>query len=132
MAKNNKRKYAAVALGIIGIAGLGLASAATLDVNQSSPLVGIDTDNGCDTDGVNVAYTTSFNGTSFGVSSVEVTAINTACANKTITVYVQDNSATPVTLDTVTATLDASGAASLATTVAVDAEDVYTAAVSIN
>lgn len=135
MAKNTKRKYAAIALGIVGIAGLSLASAAQLDVNQNSPLVGVSAvDNGCDTDGVNVSYTTAFNGTNFTVSAVNVSNINALCVGKTITVYVQDKTApTPVTLGTAAGTLTSATSVTLTPTpLTIDAKDVYAAAVSIN
>ncbi|WP_430868381.1 hypothetical protein [Demequina aurantiaca] len=135
--KNNKRKYAAVALGIVGIAGLSLASAAQLNVTQTSPLVGIGVDNGCDTDGVNVAYTTSFASNSFKVDTIKVTGIDAACTGKTITVYVQNNASTPVTLGTGATTLTAATSVTLTPTATspattINPANVYGAAVSIN
>lgn len=138
MAKNNnKRKYAAVALGIIGIAGLGLASAAQLTVNQASPLVGIGVDNGCDTDGVDVSYTTSFANNAFKVDTIRVSNISTACAGKTINVYVQNNAATPVTLGTGAGVLTSATSVTLTPTAitpatTINPANVYGAAVSIN
>ena len=53
---NNRRKSAAIALAVIGIAGLSLASASTLTVNSSSIAAGTVAVTGCDT-AVNVGYT---------------------------------------------------------------------------
>ncbi|WP_062213358.1 hypothetical protein [Demequina oxidasica] len=136
MAKNNKRKYAAIALGIVGIAGLGLASAAQLTVNQSSPLVGIGTDNGCDTNGVDVSYTSSFANNAFKVDTVKVSGIDANCANKTITVYVQNNAATPVTLGTAAGNITGTSVTLTPTPTSpatkIDPANVYGAAVSIS
>jgi hypothetical protein len=133
--KNNKRKYAAVALGIVGIAGLSLASAATLNVNEASPLVGVSTGNECDT-AVDVAYTTTFTAGAFKVTEVKVSGIAAACAGQPIKVYVLDNTApTAATLATVSGTVPTGTgdqSLTLAVTSAVSASTVYNAAVAIS
>lgn len=130
--KNNKRKYAAVVLGIVGIAGLSLASAATLGVTQESPLVGVSLTAECDT-AVNVDYTTAFNAgatPNFSVSSINVTDISDECDGDTITVHVLNNSGTQV--GTATGTLDDSGVANLTPAAALNAANVYEIAVAIS
>lgn len=127
--KTNKRKYAAVALGIVGIAGLSLASAAQLNVNESSPLVGVSTGAECDTV-VDVAYTTSFAAGAFTVDSVDVSDVHADCDGKDIIVYVLDNAG--VQVGTATGTVDGTGAVSLTPAAAIDAADVYQAAVAIS
>src|SRR5690606_35067545 len=57
--KNNSRKVLAVALGIVGVAGLSLASASTLTVNVNDDNIAVGTntfDAACD-DAVTVDYT---------------------------------------------------------------------------
>ncbi|WP_061961597.1 hypothetical protein [Demequina flava] len=131
MAENkiNARKYAAVALGIVGIAGLSLASAAQLTVNEDSPLVGVSDSTDCD-DAVFVAYETSFGAGGFTVDSIEVSGIASACAGEEINVYVLNDVDTQI--GTATGIADATGAVSLTPAATIDAEAVYEAAVSIN
>lgn len=138
MAENkiNARKYAAVALGIVGIAGLSLASAAQLTVNEDSPLVGVSESTDCDT-AVDVAYETSYAGSgAFVVDSVEVSGINDKCDGKEINVYILDNNGNE--LGSASGAVGTSGAVSLTTITptapasSVNAEQVYEAAVSIN
>jgi hypothetical protein len=61
--KKNSRKVLAVALGIMGIAGLSLASASQLNITATPSTnfaTGLQSFTGpCDTDGVNVAYNTA-------------------------------------------------------------------------
>lgn len=127
--KNSKRKYAAVALGIVGIAGLSLASAAQLNVNETSPLVGVGTENECD-GAVDVAYTTSFAAGAFSVASIEVSDIHADCAGTDIDVYVLDDSGDQV--GSATGTVDGTGSVTLTPAAAIDAVDVYQAAVAIS
>jgi hypothetical protein len=128
--KNNTRKYAAIALGIVGIAGLSLASAATLNVTENSPLVGVSTGAECD-DAVTVSYTTSFDETTgtFAVDSIEVTDVLAACDGKSIEVYVLNNDGDEVGTgsDTISG-----GGATITPDAAINAASVYQAAVAIS
>lgn len=128
--KNSTRKYAAVALGIVGIAGLSLASAATLTVDESSPLVGVSTGAECD-DAVTVSYTTSFNEATgaFAVDSIDVSDVLAACNGKSIQVYVLDDNGDQVGTGSTTI---AGGAATITPAAAIDAAEVYQAAVAIS
>ncbi|WP_062077891.1 hypothetical protein [Demequina globuliformis] len=130
--KNSARKYAAVALGLVGIAGLSLASAAQLTVNEDSPLVGVSTGAECDT-AVNVDYTTTYAGGVFSAATVEVSDINVAspggCVGRELIVYVLDVSG--ATLAEVKTTIDAASE-SINLPTGVNAAAVRNAAVAIN
>src|SRR5690606_28698224 len=54
--KSNSRKSLALALGIVGVAGLSMASAASIDVDSTEIAAGSDTFLDCDADGVDVTY----------------------------------------------------------------------------
>ncbi len=75
---NNRRKSAAIALAVIGIAGLSLASASTLTINSGSIAAGTVSVTGCD-DAVDVDYTFGLNGMDYEVTDVVVSDIATAC-----------------------------------------------------
>jgi hypothetical protein len=77
---STRRKSAAIALAVVGIAGLSLASAATLNINSNSLAAGTINVSGCD-DAVDVDYTTVYNaGTkTYDVSAVVVSDIAAIC-----------------------------------------------------
>lgn len=84
--KNNSRKALAVALGIMGVAGLSLASASQLNITATSDNLATGTQTfaaACDTD-VSVAYTTgtAANGTATYTGYV-VSGIADACMTAT-------------------------------------------------
>ena len=81
---STRRKSAAIALAVIGIAGLSLAAAATLDVNGGTLQAGTSLDAACDTDGVTIAYTTSVVVGAYTVSALTIKDVEVACAGKTI------------------------------------------------
>jgi len=86
---STRRKSAAIALAIVGIAGLSLAAAAQLNVSSDSLGAGAVTVTSCDSD-VNLSYT---------VSGMDVTAVtvedvdDTACVNQLIGLTVEGVSA---------------------------------------
>jgi hypothetical protein len=133
--KNNKRKYAAIALGIVGIAGLSLASAAQLNVTDSSPLVGVSVNGECQpaAEVVNVAYDTSFTNGAFNITNIKLTGINAACNGKPVTVYMLNQAGAQVGA-TFSGTAAAAGVTIPVPTTPtpVNAASVYSAAVSIN
>lgn len=121
--KNNTRKYAAIALGIVGIAGLSLASAAQLNVTTEEIAVGSDTFSACDTDGINVGYTTgTFAAGSLPVSGIVVGSgsgaanlVDDACDGLNYTVSVLDGAGAPISGQTYTGVIGlASGSFSIA------------------
>lgn len=81
--KKNSRKALAVALGIMGIAGLSLASASQLNITTSDNLAtGTQVfGSSCD-DAVNVAYTSGGTATAPNYTGVDISGIATACATK--------------------------------------------------
>ena len=88
--KNRSRKSLAVALAIVGVAGLSMASAAQLSVTSDEVVAGVDTFVACDSD-VSVHYTNAYdsNTATFVVSDVVVDDLDAgACTGKTVTVNV--------------------------------------------
>ncbi len=79
--RNNSRKSLAIALGIVGVAGLSMASAAQLTVNNDDLAAGVSVVGTCD-NAVDVAFTTSYDATlgAYKVSTVTVSNIAAACA----------------------------------------------------
>jgi hypothetical protein len=98
----NSRKSLALALAVVGVAGLSMASAAQLTVTSTDVVAGVDTVADCDADGVTVSYSPTYtssvpgytvnavtigdlDGTCTGTVSVTVTgAANAALANGSI------------------------------------------------
>lgn len=83
--KKNSRKVLAVALGIMGIAGLSLASASQLNITASGDNIATGLGSftaACDT-AVSAAYTTTT--APFAYAGVDVSGISDACYDKTLT-----------------------------------------------
>ena len=81
---STRRKSAAIALAVVGIAGLSLASAAQLTVNSSTLQAGTTTVATCDADGVTVGYTNAFSTGQYRTTAVAVSGINALCDTGTI------------------------------------------------
>ncbi len=95
--KKNSRKALAVALGIMGVAGLSVASASTLNLTAGNEVaIGTDTFAECDTDGVDVNYTYYDNAGSYEIDTVYITAIDTACNGQDIQFDLQDDTTAPL------------------------------------
>ncbi|WP_062136253.1 hypothetical protein [Demequina aestuarii] len=93
--KHNKRKFAAVALALVGVAGLSVASAATLTVDAGDEVaIGTDTFAACDTDGVTVDYTYAPVGSAFQIADLSVGAIDTDCNGEDIQVVLSSSAGT--------------------------------------
>ncbi|MDN4480124.1 hypothetical protein [Demequina muriae] len=93
--KHNKRKFAALALALVGVAGLSVASAATLTVDAANEVaIGTDTFAACDTDGVTVDYTYAQVGTDFEIADLTVGAIDTGCNGEPISVVLENTAGT--------------------------------------
>ncbi|MFV0633727.1 hypothetical protein [Demequina sp.] len=83
----SKRKSAAVALAVLGVAGLTLATAAELNVRASNEVaIGADTFAQCDTDGVAVDYSYSKHGDIYAIDALTVTGIADTCTGEPIAV----------------------------------------------
>jgi hypothetical protein len=97
--KSNKgRKSAAIALAIVGVAGLSLASAAQLTVNDSSLGAGNSIVTSCQPVGtpITVSYTSGFVAGTLATGTYKTTAVNLgaivpACGGKTLNLTVVDS-----------------------------------------
>ncbi len=103
--KKNSRKALAVALGIMGIAGLSVASASSLDLTAGNEVaIGVDTFAPCDLDGVDVNYSYAANAATtsgYGITTVTVSSISTDCNGKDIKLVLDtagDSTVDPVVL----------------------------------
>jgi hypothetical protein len=82
--KNRSRKSLAVALAIVGVAGLSMASAAQLNVTSDTVAAGVSVVSACDST-VTVSYGTAFVGGAYTVSSVTVNGVGgSACNGRTL------------------------------------------------
>ncbi|HEY3437342.1 MAG TPA: hypothetical protein VGK35_06610, partial [Actinotalea sp.] len=75
---STRRKSAAIALAVIGVAGLTLASAAQLNLTPTSLGAGSTVVASCD-DTVGVGYTTAYASTGYDVSAVNLTGVAALC-----------------------------------------------------
>ena len=80
----NKRKFAAVLLGIVGVAGLSVASASTLTVDTDTEVaLGTGTFEACD-DTVKVDYEYDYDESSYAITKIAVTGIDDACIGENL------------------------------------------------
>lgn len=90
---SSRRKSAAIALAVVGIAGLSLASAATLNINASALGAGTEVVASCDADGVKVGFTTVYATAGYQANAITVSGIDAVtCLNQQIRVTVADGS----------------------------------------
>ncbi|NTW40835.1 MAG: hypothetical protein HGA44_13300 [Cellulomonadaceae bacterium] len=94
---STRRKSAAIALAVLGIAGLSLASAAQLNVTSNTLQAGAVTVNGCDADGVNVTYTYGWSAGQYTATAAVVNGISASCGTGTVGVTVSDGAAVVTT-----------------------------------
>jgi hypothetical protein len=132
--RKNKGFLLAGALGIVAVGGV-LASAASIGTVSSSSLgSGVQVVASCDTNGVNVAYTNTYNTISgkYEVTAVTVSGIDAACATKTLDITLADSpSVTAVSRGTGSVTVGASGTETFAIVGNTDAGLVGNAAIVI-
>lgn len=127
---STRRKAAAVAIAIVGVAGLSLAAAAQLTVNNTTLQAGTSLSAACDADGeVGVAYVSGFDGAAYDVTSMSITGIDTNCQGETIDVTLidADGNATTLTSMAIGATDPSWDAAGV-----FDVADIDTVAVAIH
>ena len=74
-----RRKSAAVALAVVGVAGLALASAAQLNVTSGALGAGTSVVASCDTDGVAVAFTPGYAAGGYAATNVALNGIAAGC-----------------------------------------------------
>jgi len=87
---STRRKSAAIALAVIGVAGLSLASAAQLNINSASLGAGTEVVASCDADGVAVGFETAYGTATYNATAVNVTGIAAACDGQDIRITVTD------------------------------------------
>ena len=104
---STRRKSAAIALAIIGIAGLSLASAAQLNVNSASLGAGADVVASCDTDGIDVGFVNSYVGGVYVTTGVVLSLVAPACDGFDVDVTLADD--LDVLLDDVSGTIVTGG-----------------------
>ena len=98
-------KRAAVAVLAASALGIGVASAATLGGLSSASLGANDTVvASCDADGVSIAYTNSYDGTTgrYRTTAVTINGIDAACAAKSLAVTLRDGAGTAIGSGTAT------------------------------
>ncbi|MCV2395065.1 hypothetical protein OEB99_12170 [Actinotalea sp. M2MS4P-6] len=131
----SRRKSAAIALAVLGVAGLSLASASTLDLTGGTVQAGVTDLTDCQTSGdITIGFgTPGFAGGSYGVSSVVLQDVDAACAGKAVRVTLLDDAGSPVAaeLTTTVASPFAGGDVSL-TSAAVAAASISSVAVVIS
>lgn len=108
---SSRRKSAAIALAVVGIAGLSLASAAQLNVNSSALGAGTTVVASCD-DAVDVDFTTAYATGSYQASAITVSDIADTCEGQLIRVTVTAGS-TVVVSDVVASKTIADGETSV-------------------
>ena len=86
MAKN-RRKSAAVALAVLGVAGLSLASASTLDLTGGTLQAGVTDLTNCQTAPIAVGFgQPALSGGVYKVSTVTLSSVDAACKGKNVRV----------------------------------------------
>ena len=107
---STRRKAAAIAIAVIGVAGLSLAAAAQLDITSANLAAGTTSVGACDTTGVSVDYTTSLVGTVYKATVINLTAVNAACTGKAYGIQLLQGTGTKTVLvDQLTGTLTVTG-----------------------
>ncbi|MCL3861509.1 hypothetical protein [Actinotalea sp. K2] len=128
---STRRKSAALALAVVGVAGLTLASAAQLNVNSASLGAGTDIVAACDDDGIDVTFTNGYSAdeATYLTSAVTLGDVATACVGNDLRITLAD--ADGASLAEITTTVAAGGPA-YSLTSAVDAELVESVSVVIS
>jgi hypothetical protein len=114
--KKTHRKVVAVALGVLGVSGLSLASASTLNVNAGSNIqAGVDTVAACQgTTPVAATFgVPTLTSGAYKTTGVTLSGIVTACAGKSLKVAFLDSTGT-VSVESTVVTLPSTGSPTLA------------------
>jgi hypothetical protein len=86
----NSRKSLALALAVVGVAGLSMASAAQLTVTSTDVVAGVDTIANCDADGVTITYSPTYQaaapGPGYVITAVSINDLNDAGSTCTGTI----------------------------------------------
>ncbi len=95
--KSNKgRKSAAIALAIVGVAGLSLASAAQLTINNSSLGAGTSVVSACQSASITVAFAPTFGTAGYNATKVTLGGLTTTCNNYNYKVQAMDAAGAPL------------------------------------
>jgi hypothetical protein len=88
VSSSNRRKASAVALAVVGLAGLSLASAATLNLSGSTLAANTATVASCQPAAtpITVGFTSAFSTAAYKVSAVQLKSVDAACATKAVRV----------------------------------------------
>jgi sugar/nucleoside kinase (ribokinase family) len=122
------RLFVSLAL-VLALAVAAFGAAATLSVNAGNLQAGNVAVGQCDSNGVDVAFTTTFQNGDIYVTGVTVSGIDGACNNRTLTVWLTDsgNNSIATGSKTISSTTELVGV-----TPAVKASDVYAVYVLIS
>lgn len=125
---NARRRFAAAVLAIVGVAGLGIASAAQLNLSASAISAGSTLISSCQALGttITVTFPTTFSATpppaAYRVSTVKLTNVSSNCDTKAYSLQLLNNSGVALgTLTEVTGNLAVVGGIALITVGTVDA-----------
>jgi len=131
---NNRRKTAAIAFAVLGVAGLSLASASTLNLTGGTLQAGVTDLADCQTGTVTASVAAgAFQATparGFKAGNVTLSGLSATCSGKTVTVALLDASNTQLT--SLTGTLTAATSISLTNSGTALASDVKSVAVVIS
>jgi len=117
-----RRRFAAVVLGVVGIAGLGIASAAQITVGSSTLGVGATIVSTCQGPGtITTSFPTAWNTTvtpaAYRVTAVGLSGVNSACAGKAYRIQLLNGSGVAVGTE-ITGTVPAGGGTFTTATIA--------------
>ena len=135
--RRTSRKSLAIALAIVGVAGLSMASAAQLTVSSTQVVAGVATVGACDTNGVTVSYTPTYQaalpGPGYVVSAITIGDLHTApdTCTGTIRVTLLDASNNALASGSGSLALPVGATASVPLAGAVAVSAIYGVAVSI-
>lgn len=130
--KISSRKIAAFGFGVAAIAGLSIASAAQLTVEEESPLVGVSDTAATDSTVVNVSYSSPvFANGGFTTNEVTVTFSDSALDGRTVDAWILDDAGVTVTGGELSGgTVDGDNV--VFTGVNLNSETIYDAAVAVH
>ena len=80
---STRRKSAAIALAVVGVAGLSLASAAQLTVTSGALGAGTQVVASCDTDGIAVDFDPTYAAGGYAATTVTLNGVAAGCAGQT-------------------------------------------------
>ncbi|MCB2412809.1 hypothetical protein LGT39_08115 [Demequina sp. TTPB684] len=130
--KKNSRKALAVALGIMGVAGLSVASASqlTLNVNDDNIAVGTNTFAAACDDAVTIDYTYDLPTGKY--TNLVISDIDAGCVGNTLEYTLSDDSPASIVSDTVTVVAPVAPATTSTVTVSISTVDLTTTLGSID